>query len=198
MNQAVFAYARVSTNEQTVENQRLEIQNAGYAIGDEFWFADSGVSGSVPALDRNGFKTLVSKLRSGETLVVAKLDRLGRDSVDVLNTLALLKKMKVKVICLQLGNLDLNSAAGKLMLTMLAAVAEMEKSLLVERTKAGQKRAWEIEGKTKGRPLSTTDNQRQQILKRLSEDVSVSQVAREHKLSRGTVIKIREGSLANV
>ena len=192
MSQAVFAYARVSTNEQTVENQRLEIQNAGYAIADEFWFADSGVSGSVPALERNGFKTLVSKLRSGETLVVAKLDRLGRDSVDVMSTLASLKKMKVKVIVLQLGNMDLNSAAGKLMLTMLSAVAEMENSLLVERTKAGQKRAWEIDGKQKGRPLSTNQEQRQQMLALLKAGTSVSQVAREFKLSRGTVISIRE------
>ena len=193
---AVFAYARVSTNDQTVGNQRLEMVNAGFAVEPEFWFADTGVSGSVPALDRPAFKALVGKIRSGETLVVAKLDRLGRDSVDVLNTLDLLKKMRVKVVCLQLGNLDLNSAAGKLMLTMLAAVAEMEKALLVERTKAGQKRAWDVEGKTKGRPLSTTANQRQQILEQLSKNVSVSKVAREHRLSRGTIIKIREESLA--
>jgi len=191
VNKAIFAYARVSTAEQTVENQRLEIQNAGYAIGDEFWFADSGVSGSVPALERNGFKTLVSKIRSDETLVVSKLDRLGRDSVDVLNTLATLKKIKVKVIVLQLGNMDLTSAAGKLMLTMLSAVAEMEKSLLVERTKAGQKRAWEVDGKQKGRPQSTNQVQRRQIQKELNAGASVSQVAREYKLSRGTVISIR-------
>jgi len=196
---AVFAYARVSTNDQTVENQRLEIANAGYAVEPEFWFSDTGVSGSVPALDRPSFKAMIGKLRSGETLVVAKLDRLGRDSVDVLNTLSLLRKMKVKVVCLPLGNLDLNSPSGKLMLTMLAAVAEMEKSLLVERTKAGQKRAWDVEGKTKGRPLSTTANQRQQILERLSENVSVSQIARSFQISRGTVIKIREEArLANV
>jgi putative DNA-invertase from lambdoid prophage Rac len=183
MNQVVFAYARVSTNEQTVENQRLEIHNAGYVISDEFWFADSGVSGSVPALERSG----------GETLVVSKLDRLGRDSVDVMNNLTNLKKMKVKVIVLQLGNMDLNSAAGKLMLTMLSAVAEMEKTLLIERTKAGQKRAWEIDCKQKGRPLLTNQVQRQQIRTELNAGISVSQVAREHQLSRGTVISIRKG-----
>ena len=80
------------------------------------------------------------------------------------------------------------------MLTMLAAVAEMEKALLVERTKAGQKRAWEIEGKTKGRPLSTTANQRQQIRQLLKADTSVSQVARDFNISRGTVIAIRDAT----
>lgn len=190
----VFAYARVSTNDQTVENQKLEIQNAGYSIAEEFWFCDSGVSGSVPAMEREAFKNLVSKIRTGETLVVSKLDRLGRDSVDVLNTLSLLKKMKVKVVCLQLGNVDLNSAPGKLMLTMLAAVAEMEKDLLVERTKAGQARAWN-EGKQRGRPVLTTANQRQQIKQDL-KNTSVSQVARNFNLSRATVISIRKAQEA--
>lgn len=191
----VFAYARVSTNDQTVENQKLEIQNAGFALAEEFWFCDSGVSGSVPAMEREAFKNLVSKIRTGETLVVSKLDRLGRDSIDVLNTLALLKKLKVKVVCLQLGTLDLNSAAGKLMLTMLSAVAEMERDMLIERTKAGQARAWN-EGKQRGRPVLTTAKQRQQIKELLkNEKTSVSQVARDFNLSRATVISIRDGEL---
>lgn len=187
--QAIFAYARVSTTDQTVENQRLEVVQAGFAVETDFWFADAGVSGSVPAMERPAFKAMIGKIRAGETLVVSKLDRLGRDAIDVLITLSLLKKMKVKVVCLQLGSLDLNSAAGKLMLTMLSAVAEMEKSLLIERTKAGQARAW-IEGKQKGRPVSTTEKQRLQI-KELLKTTSVSQVARDFSISRATVISIR-------
>lgn len=70
-------------------------------------------------------------------LVVSKLDRLGHDAPDGLATIQALALSGVKTIVLQLGLLDLTSPAGKLMLYMVAAVAEMEGDLLVERTKAG-------------------------------------------------------------
>ncbi|MFD2270879.1 recombinase family protein [Undibacterium arcticum] len=140
---AIFGYGRVSTSLQMVENQRLEIERAGYAV--EYWFADT-VSGSAHAAQRPQFKELFDKIRRNDTLVVAKLDRLGRDAPDVLATIKRLAERKVEVIVLQLGKLDLGSPAGKLMLAMLAAVAEMERDLLVERTQAGLARA-KAEGK---------------------------------------------------
>ena len=70
--------------------------------------------------------------------MVAKLDRLGRDAQDVGATVKLLASRKISVIVLQLGKLDLTSPAGKMMLTMLAAVAEMERDMLVERTHSGR------------------------------------------------------------
>jgi DNA invertase Pin-like site-specific DNA recombinase len=73
--------------------------------------------------------------------VVSKLDRLGRDAVDVLQTVRLLESIGFQVIVLQLGKVDLASVAGKLLLIMLFAVAELERNLLVERTQAGQQRA---------------------------------------------------------
>jgi putative DNA-invertase from lambdoid prophage Rac len=73
--------------------------------------------------------------------VVSKLDRLGRDAVDVLQTVRLLESIGFQVIVLQLGKVDLASVAGKLLLIMLVAVAELERNLLVERTQAGQQRA---------------------------------------------------------
>lgn len=84
---------------------------------------------------------MLGKIRTGETLVVAKLDRLGRDAIDVLQTVRLLSDRGIKVIAHQLGTTDLTSAAGKLLLSMLAAVAEMERDLLIERTQAGLSRA---------------------------------------------------------
>src|SRR5690606_32576339 len=114
--------------------QRMELAQAGYQIPDEFWFSDGGISGKTCATQRPQFSILLSKIRSGETLVVSKLDRLGRDAVDVMQTIRLLGDRNVKVIVIQLGSTDLTSAAGKLLLTMLAAVAEMERDLLVERT----------------------------------------------------------------
>lgn len=192
----VFAYGRVSTNEQTAENQRLEIAQAGYTIDPAFWFADEGISGKVPAMERPQFSRMLDKIRHGETLVVSKIDRLGRDAIDVLQTVDHLQAMGVKVIVLQLGGIDLTSPAGKLMLTMLSAVAEMERSMIVERTKAGQARAWG-EGKTKGRPSKTTPEQQEDILKRLSKGDSVSAVARDYGVSRATIINMRDKEIAH-
>lgn len=186
----IFAYTRVSTLEQSVENQRAEILAAGYSIDEGFFFADSGVSGKVPALERPGFKRMLDRVRPYETIVVSKLDRLGRDAVDILNTLDLLKQMSVQIVVLQLGKLDLNSSAGRLMLTMLSAVAEMERSLIVERTVAGQARAWE-QGKQKGRPRSYGKAEEEEIHVQLKAGISISQISRNFNISRATVLNIK-------
>jgi len=78
---ATFANCRVSTKDQTTENQRFDIEKARYKV--DYWFADEGVSGKTHASQRPQFKALVGQIRDGEMLVVAKLDRLGRDAQDV-------------------------------------------------------------------------------------------------------------------
>lgn len=186
-----FGYGRVSTDTQSTDNQRVELAQAGYPIPDEFWFSDQGVSGKTCATQRPEFSKLLTRIRSGETLVVSKLDRLGRDAVDVMQTIRLLGDRNVKVVVLQLGSTDLTSAAGKLLLTMLAAVAEMERDLLIERTQAGLQRA-KAQGKKLGRPAKTTDAQRQSIRDDLNTGMSVSQMARQYSVSRATVIGIRD------
>ena len=186
---AVFGYGRVSTVQQTTENQRLELQSAGFKI--EYWFSDTGVSGKTCASQRPQFALLLNKIRDGETLVVSKLDRLGRDSIDVLQTVRLLGERNIQVIVLQLGNVDLTSAAGKLLITMLAAVAAMERDLLIERTQSGLERA-KSEGKRLGRPSKTSDTQKIQIRELLGRGESVSHLARSFNVSRANIIKIRE------
>lgn len=184
---ATFAYGRVSTTEQTTENQRREIEAAGYQV--DYWFADEGVSGKVSAMQRPQFARMLGQIRDGETLVVTKLDRLGRDAQDVGATIKMLAGRRIEVIVLQLGKLDLTSAAGKLMLTMLAAVAEMERDLLVERTQAGLARA-KAEGKTLGRPSKTTNEQRRQIMADYTAGVTVSELARRFAVSRANILGI--------
>jgi DNA invertase Pin-like site-specific DNA recombinase len=188
---AIFAYTRVSTADQTTDNQRLEIESAGYRV--DFWFADAGVSGAVPASQRRAFQQLLSQIRNGETLVVSKLDRLGRNSIDIQTTIRQLQERGIKVIVLALGNTDLTSPAGKLLMSMLAAVAEMERDLLVERTQAGLARA-KAEGKVLGRKSKTTGIQRDKIRQLLAQGTSVSQVARDYGISRASVINIRESA----
>lgn len=184
---AVFGYGRVSTKEQQSENQRLELERAGYDVS--YWFADEGVSGKVPALQRAQFRILLDKIRDGETLVVSKLDRLGRDAQDIGATIKMLAARRVEVIVLQLGKLDLTSSAGKLMLAMLAALAEMERNMLVERTQSGLARA-KAQGKTLGRPASTTPEQRALMTRHHQAGESISALARAHNISRASVMRI--------
>jgi putative DNA-invertase from lambdoid prophage Rac len=95
---AVFGYGRVSTKEQTTENQRREIEAAGYTT--DYWYADEGVSGKVSAAQRPQFAKMLSQIRDGETLVVTKLDRLGRDAQDTGATIKALATRRIEVIVL--------------------------------------------------------------------------------------------------
>ncbi|ELI8402795.1 recombinase family protein [Yersinia enterocolitica] len=180
---ANFGYGRVSTTQQVTENQRLELEQAGWTF--DFWFTDV-VSGKVPAMQRKAFSELLGKIREGETLVVAKLDRLGRDAIDVMQTVRVLSDRNIKVIVHQVGATDLTSAAGKLLLSMLAAVAEMERDLLIERTQAGLSRA-KAEGKKLGRPSKIAPEARRSIIEKNKRGTSVSALAREYGVSRATI-----------
>lgn len=180
---AIFGYGRVSTAQQDTENQRLELEQAGWTF--DFWFTDV-VSGKTPAMQRKAFSELLGKIRDDETLVVAKLDRLGRDAIDVLQTVRVLSDRGIRVIVHQLGNTDLTSAAGKLLLSMLAAVAEMERDLLIERTQAGLSRA-KVEGKKLGRPSKIAPEARRTIVDKMSSGTSISALAREYGVSRATI-----------
>lgn len=195
---AVFGYGRVSTAEQTADDQRLEIERAGYAV--EYWFADV-VSGKAHASQRAQFSAMQAKLRKKDTVVVSKLDRLGRDATDVLTTINTLAGRGVEVVVLQIGKVDLTSHAGKLMLAMLVAVAEMERDLIVERTQAGLARA-KAEGKFLGRPSKLTQEQRRAIVEGHARKQSISSLAKQFGVSRSTVLTVvtprRVTSLAGV
>jgi DNA invertase Pin-like site-specific DNA recombinase len=132
---------------------------------------------------------LIDRIREGERLVVSKLDRLGRDAEDVLRTIRTLEEKKVEVVVLQLGKLDITSAAGKMMITMLAAVATMERDLLVERTQSGLARA-KAEGKTLGRPSKTTPEQREEIKAGYAAGETVSALARQYDVSRASILSV--------
>lgn len=137
---ATYSYTRVSTTGkgQTTDNQDKLIADAGFAI--DKVFADVGVSGSTPAFERPAFKEMLSVLKESDQVVCIMIDRLGRTASDVLQTVEYFKANKIKLRVLQLDMIDLTSSMGKLVLTMLAAVAEMERNLISERTVAGLKR----------------------------------------------------------
>ncbi len=135
-----FAYVRVSTAGQTTENQIREIEAAGFTVTPRRIVSET-VSGSSAIEQRPGFMRLMDKLEQDDVLIVTKLDRLGRNAIDVANTVGRLEKMGVRVHCLALGGVDLTSPAGKMTMGVIAAVAQFERDLLIERTQSGLKRA---------------------------------------------------------
>ena len=185
-----FAYVRVSTTGQTTENQLQEIGAAGFQVEPRRIVTET-VSGSTAIAQRRGFSRLMDKLESGDILIVTKLDRLGRDAIDVSTTVRTLAEMGVRVHCLALGGVDLTSSAGTMTMNVLNAVAQFERDLLIERTQAGLNRA-KAEGKTLGRKATLSEQQKQTVLDDLAAGLSVTAIARKLGTSRQTVMRARD------
>ena len=183
-----FAYCRVSTIEQSYSNQIHEIEAAGFSIDSRRVIAET-VSGSTPAMERSGFQSLIKKLEWDDVLVVTKLDRLGRNAMDVRATIERLEKMQVRVHCLALGGADLTSAAGKMTMAVIAAVAEFERDLLIERTQAGLARA-KAQGKTLGRPNLLSAEQRETVRQQRKQGISLGVLAKEFGVSRSAIQRV--------
>lgn len=177
-----FLYARVSTTDQKVLNQELEVAAAGFAVAPHRVFNEI-ISGSVAACERPVFQRLLDRLEACDVLIVTKLDRLGRNALDVRSTVELLAHRHIRVHCLALGGVDLTSAAGKMTMQVLSAVAEFERDLLVERTQAGLARAKKT-GRVLGRPIKTSCVEISNLRK---EGLSQSQVALRLGVSISTV-----------
>lgn len=181
----IFAYCRVSTSDQTTENQAHEIRAAGFQPEPQRVIEET-VSGSVPASDRKGFAKLLERMEANDILVVTKLDRLGRNAMDVRSTVEHLSNLGIRVHCLALGGVDLTSPAGKMTMGVIAAVAEFERDLLVERTQSGLARA-KMEGKTLGRPQKRSTNEVQELKK---DGFTQSEVAAKLAISLSTTKRL--------
>lgn len=185
-----FAYCRVSTADQTTDNQVREIEAAGFAIEPKRVIVET-VSGSVAAMERAGFARLVDRLEDGDVLIVTKLDRLGRNAMDVRATVDALANSGVRVHCLALGGVDLTSPAGRMTMGVIAAVAEFERDLLIERTQAGLSRA-RAEGKALGRPTALTADQQREVLSSRAQGVSLGVLAQQYGVSRAAIQRVEK------
>ncbi len=185
-----FIYARVSTSEQHADNQIHEIEAAGFSVNERRIVTES-ISGSVAASERPQFSRLLDRLEPDDVLIVTKLDRLGRNAIDVRSTVERLAADGVRVHCLALGGVDLTSPAGKMTMGVLTAVAEFERDLLIERTHAGMARA-RAEGKVMGRPPALTKERQAEVVQQLAMGVSVAQLARDYGTTRQSIMRIRE------
>lgn len=184
-----FAYVRVSTVEQTSENQIQEIKSAGFNIEPHRIITET-VSGSRAIAQRHGFSRLLDKMEKGDILIVTKLDRLGRDTVDVSMTVSKLENMGIRLHCLALGGVDLTSSAGKMTMNVINAVAQFERELLIERTQAGLIRAKE-QGKPLGRPSVLSSDQQKVAQQKIKNGDTISAIARHFNTSRQTIMRIR-------
>lgn len=184
-----FAYARVSTTGQTVENQLREIADAGFHV-ERHRIVTETISGSTAIAQRKSFSKLMDRLEPGDVLIVTKLDRLGRDAIDVSSTVKALADAGVRVHCLALGGVDLTSSAGTMTMNVLNAVAQFERDLLIERTHSGIERA-KSEGKILGRPAVLSDQQKIKVREELRGGASIASLARKHGTSRQTIMRVR-------
>ena len=189
----IFVYARVSTADQNTDNQVQEVIAAGYAVHPKRIMKEH-ISGSVAALERPQFVRLLDRLEPGDILIVTKLDRLGRNAMDVRATIERLAEDGIHVHCLALGGADLTSPAGRMTMMVMNAVAEFERDLLIERTQAGLARA-RAEGKRLGRPPALSEEDQVKVIDRLAAGVSVAQVARDFETTRQSIMRIRAKQL---
>lgn len=183
----IFGYIRVSTNKgQTTANQRKEIEDNGYVVKEENWYSDAGVSGSTPQFERPAFKAMYSQMEDGDIIIVSKIDRLGRGAQDALNTISVLKKRGIKVVVIQFGGVDMNSTAGKLLTTVLSAVAEMERDLCIERITSGLVRT-KAEGTILGPPLKITPDIMEILCDEREEGTSLTLLAEKYNINRSSI-----------
>ncbi len=186
---AVIAYLRVSTDDQTCENQHRQVE---HRFKVDKWFTEEGVSGSVAARTRPAMSALLAYAREGDTVVVVAIDRLGRNTIDVLSTVEALQSKGVSVISLREG-FDLSTACGKLMLTMMAAFAQMERENMKSRQLAGLERA-RAEGKALGRAKTIDDAEVAQW--RSANSASIKQTAGQFGISVASVKRACSAAIA--
>jgi DNA invertase Pin-like site-specific DNA recombinase len=184
-------YIRVSTDGQTVDNQRLELEQAAERAGWEIVgvYDDNGVSGAKSRADRDAFDRLCKDAtrRKFDVVMSWSVDRLGRSLQDLIGFLSELHAVGVDLYLHQQG-IDTTTPAGKMMFQMCGVFAEFERSIIQERVKAGLNRA-RAQGKTLGRP-KVTGKVEKAVLTARAEGTGKRKIARQLGIGVSTVNRI--------
>jgi len=192
MKKYAIAYLRVSTEEQTVQNQKIAItkwaKDHNYQM--LYFFEDPSVSGKIPATSRKGFQDLMEfvSLSKVEAVLVYELSRVGRTFWDTLDAIKVIEEHSPLISCSPRESFlqTTDPSIRKLMISILTWVAEREREMLVQRTKDGMNRA-RIAGKEIGRPEKVID--KNNLITLLAENNSKAKIARELGISKATLYK---------
>ena len=177
----LVGYMRVSTEEQTTSLQKDALLK--YGVDERNIFADV-VSGA--SKNRDGLNAVLEFLKSGDTLVVWKLDRLGRSLAHLISIITSLKEKNIAFVSLTEG-MDTTTASGELFFHIFGALAQFERSLIQQRVKAGLESA-RLRGKSGGRPKAIDDEKLKAIKEALASGMSKASICRTFGVKRSTLI----------
>jgi DNA invertase Pin-like site-specific DNA recombinase len=181
-----LGYARVSTEEQTLDLQRPRLLAAG--CGRLFEEKISGAKRNRPELEK-----LLGEVRKNDILVVTRLDRLARSTVELLAIAERLREKDAGLQSLDEPWVDTESPSGRMILTVFAGIAEFERALIRQRTKDGLVDARK-RGVAFGRPPKMRPDQQALVRELINQGQSVSQVARTFNVHPATIYRCREAS----
>jgi DNA invertase Pin-like site-specific DNA recombinase len=183
-----YGYARVSTDGQSVTAQVATLKAAG--ADKIFREVASGAK-----TDRAQLHRLLNALDEGDVLLVTRLDRLARSTRDLLNTLASIAGKKAGFRSLNDTWADTTTAHGRLMLTVLAGLAEFERELIRARTGEGRERA-KARGVKLGRKFKLTPHQQREALSRRERGEALTEIGRSYNVSHSTISRLRAATNA--
>lgn len=176
----LFGYARVSTSQQSLELQVQKLKSAG--VKAPRIFTDKATGSHT---DREGLNLLRVKVEKGDAILVTKLDRLGRDTADMIQLIKEFDGMGVAVRFIDDG-ISTEGTMGKMVVTILSAVAQAERHRILERTNEGR-----IEAKAKGIPFGRKPSvDRNKLLELHKKGIGGTEIAKELGIARSTVYKI--------
>lgn len=184
----LVGYARVSTKDQNLESQVSKLKEAGC---EEIY---EGKFSGVSQASEDSLKKLIQFIRKGDTVVVTRLDRLGRSLKSIINTIDEVSAKGATLKSLD-GALDTssNSPMSKAMVNLLGVFAQLERDLIADRTSDGQKRA-KAAGKHVGRPSKFSPAEIKDIKAALAAGESISALAKQYNTSRPTIAQYQSGS----
>jgi DNA invertase Pin-like site-specific DNA recombinase len=180
----LIGYARVSTNEQNLDLQRDALLNAGVSAKDIYTDKITGIKAERP-----GLQAALSHLRKGDTLIVWRLDRLGRSLRHLIETVTTLREQGISFQSLT-ENIDTSTATGTLVFQIFGALAEFERNLIKERTVAGLLSA-RARGKKGGRPKGNPDARKVALARKFYNDhaLSIPEILKTLNISKSTLYR---------
>src|SRR5271155_1982243 len=178
----IHAYARVSTDGQSVDAQVRQLKAAGAR---KVWRETA----SGAKTDRVQLRRVLDQLDAGDVLMVTRLDRLARSTRDLLNILATIAEKKAGFRSLGDTWADTTTSHGRLMLTVLGGLAEFERDLIRARTAEGRERA-KARGQSLGRPFKLTPHQRSEAIRRRDRGETLSDIARTYNVHPSTISRL--------